>query len=78
MMCYGERYTLMYQCVIVFIICVMRIGGAFISIYVPLVVNTMSFLTKTNLNFMQNISCWAPSQNEKMVAALQQETYIAA
>ena len=78
MMCYGERYTLMYQCVIVFIICVMRIGGAFISIYVPLVVNTMSFLTKTNLNFMQNISCWAPSQNENMVAALQQETNIAA
>ena len=44
MLCYDERHTILLDCVMIFIVCVRKVGGASDSIYKPLMVHTMSLL----------------------------------
>ena len=55
----------------------MNIGASDI-ICDPLMVHIVSILLKTNLNFIQNVIIWAPSQHMELDADLQSEAPIAA
>ena len=51
MLCHKERHTLLLECFITFLRCMRMNGRASVSIYMPLMVHTVSFILKTPLNF---------------------------
>ena len=52
-MCYKERHTLLFKCLITLLRCIRMIRTAFASIYNPHMVHTLSFLPKLTLKFNQ-------------------------
>ena len=58
MMCYKERHLLLLKCFITFLRCIRKNGGAFDSIYKPLIVHTVSFISRLTLKLHTKWQIW--------------------
>ena len=77
MLWYKERHTLLLECFIISLRCIMMIKGASNIIYKPLMVNTVSFLPTTTLKLHEKCRIWGtpPSAQEMECWAARRHIY---